>query len=170
MDSAISTRARGTLLVHACTKAMTTPLEWVLSEVLGESINLAWTSQPISPSMVRAEFEWTGTLGQAARIASGLRSLPHIRFEITEHTAIAECDQRWSFTPALGMFRADIDTNGDILINEQRIRHALEVASLENVELSQALDDMLGTAWDAELEPFRIAADGNSVRWVHRVG
>ena len=28
---------------------------------------------------------------------------------------------------------------------------------------------VLGTAWDAELEPFRRAGDGMPVRWLHQV-
>ncbi len=28
---------------------------------------------------------------------------------------------------------------------------------------------ILGTAWDAELEPFRRAGDGVPVRWLHQV-
>jgi len=27
----------------------------------------------------------------------------------------------------------------------------------------------LGRAWDNELEPFRYAGDGDSVRWLHKV-
>ena len=29
--------------------------------------------------------------------------------------------------------------------------------------------ELLGTAWDQELEPFRYAGEGASVRWLHRV-
>lgn len=167
--SLASSRARGTLLVHACTRAMTSPLEWVLADITGNPVSLSWTAQPIAPSMVRAEFEWQGTVGMAAKMASALKALPHLRFEITEQTPVAGFDQRFSCTPTLGIFRADIDVNGDIVINEQRLRHAMELAELEGVTLTTALDAMLGTAWDAELEPFRIAADGNAVRWVHKV-
>ena len=30
--------------------------------------------------------------------------------------------------------------------------------------------ELLGDAWDAELEPFRHAGDGAPVRWLHKVG
>jgi len=30
--------------------------------------------------------------------------------------------------------------------------------------------ELLGTDWDAELEPFRYAGDGAPVRWLHKVG
>jgi hypothetical protein len=35
--------------------------------------------------------------------------------------------------------------------------------------MDTALDGLLGTAWDAELEPFRHAGDGAPVRWLHQV-
>jgi hypothetical protein len=35
--------------------------------------------------------------------------------------------------------------------------------------MDQALDGLLGVAWDAELEPFRHAGDGAPVRWLHQV-
>jgi len=149
---------------------MSAPLEWVLAEVSAQPVALQWSAQPIAPSMVRAEFEWVGTPGMAARIASGLRSLPHVRFEITESSMSPGFDQRISFTPTLGIFRADVDVNGDIMINEQRLRHVIENNISDAVKMSEALDDLLGTAWDAELEPFRVAADGDTVRWVHRAG
>jgi Protein of unknown function (DUF3145) len=30
--------------------------------------------------------------------------------------------------------------------------------------------DLLGTAWDTALEPFRLACDGAPVTWLHQVG
>lgn len=165
-----SQRARGTLLVHTCTRALTGPLEWVLSEVLGESIKLQWSPQPIAPSAVRTDVEWIATPGTAAALASRLMRIPNIRFEITEFVYGGGCDQRFSFTPDLGLYRADIDVNGDITLNEQRIRTAMDRHADNPGELRRALNLMLGAQWDAELEPFRIASDGDSVRWVHRVG
>ena len=35
--------------------------------------------------------------------------------------------------------------------------------------LRAGLHGLLGTAWDAELEPFRRAGDGAPVRWLHQV-
>ena len=165
-----SQRARGTLLVHTCTRSMTGPLEWILSEVFGQSVSLQWSPQPIAPTAMRADVEWVLTPGTAAALASRLMKIPGIRFEITEFTHGAGCDQRFSFTPDLGLYRADIDINGDITLNEQRIRSAMDRHADSPGELRRALNSMLGAQWDAELEPFRIAADGDSVRWVHRVG
>ena len=50
------------------------------------------------------------------------------------------------------------------------IRHAVSLATLGGQGLMDALDDLLGKAWDEELEPFRYAGDGAPVRWLHKVG
>ena len=36
--------------------------------------------------------------------------------------------------------------------------------------LEEELDRLLGRPWDAELEPFRCAAEGAPVRWLHATG
>jgi hypothetical protein len=35
--------------------------------------------------------------------------------------------------------------------------------------LQKSIDDLLGTAWDVELEPFRVAMDSDVVRIAHRI-
>lgn len=167
--SAESMRAHGTLIVHASTKAMTAPIEWLLSDLTGNPVKLNWFSQNISPSMVRATFEWSGQAGMAAKMVSGLRTVPHIRFEISEFSNTSDFNQRFCFTPSLGIFRADINVNGDIVINEQRLRHIMETNRSDQNALETSLDELLGTAWDVELEPFRVAMDSDVVRIAHRI-
>jgi hypothetical protein len=60
--------------------------------------------------------------------------------------------------------------HGDILVREDRLRAAVaRAASDPATSLNRELDLLLGTAWDAELEPFRYAGDGAPVRWLHQV-
>ena len=68
------------------------------------------------------------------------------------------------------IFHSQMDTIGNVVVPEDRIRGALErSATLE--ELRDALDLALGQAWDDELEPFRHAGAGAPVRWLNnRVG
>ena len=42
-------------------------------------------------------------------------------------------------------------------------------AALGVRDLADGIDDLLGRAWDDELEPFRYAGDGAPVRWLHKV-
>lgn len=60
--------------------------------------------------------------------------------------------------------------HGDVLVPEDRIRHALVSTRGDDRALRAALDELLGAAWDAELDVFRQAAEGESVRWMHKVG
>jgi hypothetical protein len=103
-------------------------------------------------------------------LASALGGWEHLRFEITEDpTAVSE-GGRWSCTPGLGIFYAQTDMTGNVVVPENRIRAALDQAGDDSAELRRLLDVALGQAWDDELEPFRYAGAGAPVRWLHRVG
>jgi hypothetical protein len=73
-------------------------------------------------------------------------------------------------TPDLGVFFAQTDSAGNVVVPEDRIRYALEVAQGNADEISRELRVALGGAWDDELEAFRRAGDTRSVVWLHRVG
>ena len=105
----------------------------------------------------------------AARLASALKGWQKLRFEVTEEATAGTEGERYSYTPALGVFHAITGIHGDILIPEDRIRHAVVTAASGGPDLVDALDDLLGKAWDSELEPFRYAGDGAPVRWLHEV-
>jgi hypothetical protein len=118
---------------------------------------------------VRAELSWHARVGTAGAIASALTGWNRLRFEVTED-ATPGCDgTRYCYTPDLGMFTAVTSADGDILIPENRLRAALQLAS-NGSPLEQLVDRLLGTAWDNELEPFRRAADGAPVRWLNATG
>jgi hypothetical protein len=160
---------RGVVYVHDSGKAFCKPLEWSLSGVLDYEVVLDWTPQPITPGRMRAELSWTGPAGTSGRIVNALRQLPELRFEVTEEPTLSSEGERYASTPSLGIYRAQMSVHGDVLINEQRIRTLLnEVTDITAMQHSLGL--LLGTAWDAELEPFRLAGEGTPVRWLHRVG
>jgi hypothetical protein len=160
---------RGVVYVHDAGKAFCKPLEWALSGVLGYEVALDWAPQPIAPSRMRAEFSWSGPVGTAGRIVNALRQLPELRFEVTEEPTVGGEGERYACTPSLGVYRAQMSMHGDVLVNEQRIRTLLTEAT-DIMSMQHSLGLLLGTAWDAELEPFRLAGEGTPVRWLHRVG
>lgn len=90
--------------------------------------------------------------------------------EITEEASLGSDGSRWSHTPELGIFHATTDVTGNIMVSEDRIRYAYEHANGDPSAVYHELSLALGEAWDEELEPFRQAADGANVRWLHRVG
>jgi hypothetical protein len=107
--------------------------------------------------------------GTGPRLASALRGWVHLRYEVTEEPSPGYDGGRWCHTPELGIFHCAIDTHGNYLIPEDRIRAALNTGG-DLVAMRRQLDLALGQAWDDELEPFRYAGAGAPVRWLHQVG
>ena len=90
-------------------------------------------------------------------------------YEVTEEPTAGSEGARYSFTPELGIFHAVVGVHGDLMIPEDRIRALRAKAATGEVCMDEALDGLLGAAWDAALEPFRHAGDGAPVRWLHQV-
>ena len=162
--------ARGMLFVHSSQRALCPHVEWAAGRAIGTAVNFDWAEQPVLPGTMRAEFSWTGEPGTGARIASALRGWEQLRFEVSEEPAAGTDGARWMHTPELGVFYAQTDSAGNVVIPEDRIRYAMEVAAFDAGELHRELRLALGQAWDDELEPFRHASDFAPVVWLHRVG
>ncbi|MBG6238193.1 hypothetical protein IWX78_001148 [Mycetocola sp. CAN_C7] len=133
-------------------------------------MNFSWEDQPVLTGAQRTEFYWEGYQGMGAALASSLRGWEHLRFEVTEDPTPGSDGGRWLHTPDLGIFFAQTDTAGNVVIPEDRVRYAMEVAGSNAAELQRELRVALGQAWDDELEPFRHASDDSSVVWLHKVG
>lgn len=160
--------SRGVVYVHSCPPAVCPHVEWALSSALGSRVSLTWTAQQAAPGMLRAECLWSGRTGTAATLASGLRSWAMLRFEVTEEPSPGCDGERIAYMPGRGIFRASVSANGDIMLGEEQLRGVLRTARSAE-DYRHALDDLLGTAWDAELEPYRHAGDGAPVTWLHQV-
>ncbi|GAT89004.1 hypothetical protein CVCC1112_3663 [Paenarthrobacter nicotinovorans] len=93
-----------------------------------------------------------------------------MRYEVTEEPSQGVDGARWSHTPELGIFHAVTDVHGNIMVTEDRIRYAYESGAGDPSAVYHELSLALGEAWDEELEPFRHAAEGAPVRWLHQVG
>jgi hypothetical protein len=133
-------------------------------------VNFSWEEQPVLKGAQRAEYYWEGSQGMGAALASSLRGWEHLRFEVTEDPTPGSDGGRWLHTPDLGIFYAQTDSAGNVVVPEDRIRYAMEVAGSNPVELQRELRVALGQAWDDELEPFRYASENSSVIWLHKVG
>ena len=162
--------ARGVIYVHSSPKALCPHIEWAAGRALDHAVNFNWTEQPVLKGAMRAEFYWEGDQGTGASIASALRGWEHLRYEVTEEASLGGDGGRWMHTPDLGIFYAQIDTAGNTVIPEDRLRYAMELAGSDAFELHRELRLALGQAWDDELEAFRHASDVNQVVWLHKVG
>lgn len=159
---------RGVLFVHSCPRALCPHIEWAAQTVLDQRLTMEWTPQPAQADMFRSELSWVGPTGSGARLASALRGWEHLRYEVTEDATASSDGGRWSFTPDLGIFHAQTDVLGNVVIPEERVRAALESDDVSEIHRILAL--AVGAAWDDELETFRYAGTGAPVRWLHKVG
>jgi hypothetical protein len=190
----------GVLQVHSAPPALGPHIEWAVAGVLGVPVRLPWVDQPASPGTQRAELDWQGRPGASAAITSALAAWNRVRFEVSEEASPGCDAVRYSHTPSLGTFAAVTSASGDILVPEGRLRAAMTLAAasapprsrghgLEPVggvdklrdlhgprhpalggSLEAELALLLGQPWDDELEPFRHAAEGAPVRWLHATG
>jgi hypothetical protein len=104
-------------------------------------------------------------------VASGpLGKAIHDTTEVTVSALTEEpsagCDgERYATTPDLGVFRSAMSANGDVLVQEDRLRAVLSEAA-DAPSLQHAVRRLLGAPWDDELEPYRCSGDGTPVRWL----
>ncbi|RIK17181.1 MAG: DUF3145 domain-containing protein [Acidobacteria bacterium] len=161
---------RGVVFVHSTPTALCPHISWALEGVLDTRVALDWVAQPAEPGTMRTEFSWTGESGTGAHIASAMRGWDGLRYEVVEEASRGSDGMRWTHTPALGIHQARLSANGDVVVNEDRLRTIVESAGGSAATIVAELDLTLGAAWDAELEPYRHAGEGAPVTWLHKVG
>ncbi|GAB2759784.1 DUF3145 domain-containing protein [Salinifilum aidingensis] len=159
----------GVVYVHSSPSAVCPHVEWAVSGALGVRTELRWTAQPAAPGQLRADCTWSGEPGTGARLVAALRAWPMLRFEVTEDPSPGMDGQRFCHVPSLGLWRACTSANGDIVVGEDQLR-ALTAEPGAPESVHHRVQQLLGAAWDAELEPFRHAAEGDPVTTLHRVG
>lgn len=160
---------RGVVYIHSAPLAVCPHVEWAIARVLSAPVNLHWAVQPVDPGARRAECGWTGQPGTGAQLAAALRQWPMLRFEVTEEPSPGVDGERFMYAPGRGLFRGVMGAAGDIQLGEDRLR-AIMAATRVPEALAHALDRALGSAWDAELEPYRRAGDGAPVTLLTQVG
>lgn len=167
-DSRAVPLTRGVIFVHCCPSAIAPHVEWALAGVLERPARLQWAGQPVAPMHLRAEAAWTGPVGTGARLAASLRSWPMLVFEVTEDGTSLSDGERLCYVPGRGFHRSMVSTNGDVLVGEERLRGLLSRAHTAE-EYQHGIAELLGSAWDAELEPYRQGGDGAPVTLFHQV-
>jgi hypothetical protein len=159
----------GVVFMHCCPSALAPHVEWALAGVLGAPVRLDWTAQPAAPQHLRAEATWSGPVGMGARLAASLRAWPMLVFEITEAATTVSDGERLAYVPGRGFHRSTVSVNGDVVVGEERLRGLLSRARTAE-EYAHGLAELLGSSWDAELEPYRRGGDGAPVTVLHQVG
>src|SRR6478752_8332486 len=129
--------ARGVVFVHSAPRALCPHLEWAVGRAIGRAVNFDWSDQPVLDGARRAEFYWDGPVGTGAALATSIRGWEHLRFEVTEDPTPRSDGGRWLHTPDLGIHYAQTDAAGNIVIGEDRIRYAMEIAAGSVSELQR---------------------------------
>jgi hypothetical protein len=162
-------RVPGVLTVLSCPPALCSHVEFAVAAVLGVPTPLEWSSQPARPGMLFAALEWRADAGAAGRLASRLRGIGPMTFEVVEGPATGVDAERFAFTPELGLFRASMMANGDLVVSEAQLRALLEDTATRG-QLTAGLQQLLGSEWDDALEPLRLGGDGAPVTWLRQTG
>lgn len=160
---------RGVVFVHSAPEPLRPHIEWGIGSILGAQQHIDWTPQPAQRGAMRMELSWTGPAGTGAQLATKLRAMDRLRFEVTEEPTAGSEGHRYAYTPSLGIFSAVIGVHGDIMVPEERLKQAVISDALGTTPLHAGLDALLGTAWDVELDIFRHASEDAPVRWLHQV-
>ena len=150
--------SHGMVFIHSAGRALLPHLEWTMGRVLGGPIQIQWT--PVDQALFRTEFHWQGDQFTGADLAAELMGWKSLRFEITNER------NRWSYTPKLGIFSSETDDAGNILVNEFRMKAAMEIAGSNSIELQRQLRVLIGEPWDDELEEYRMRSAQNPIRWL----
>jgi hypothetical protein len=87
---------------------------------------------------------------------------------VTEDATAVSDGERLAFVPGRGFHRSTVAVNGDVVVGEERLR-GLMTRARSGEEFQHGLAELLGTAWDAELEPYREGGDGAPVTLLHQV-
>lgn len=143
----------GRVIIHCAPSALLNHVEWTISGISGNPIKLSWVADESRPTMFRSSASLKCTSEEAATLASAFMSLKQMSFEVIHQQTHG--GSRWSFTPTLGMFSCATDEAGNLVVNENQIRHSMEKAGSNVLKLQAELRKLLGQAWDDELENYR---------------
>ncbi|HIW62918.1 MAG TPA: DUF3145 domain-containing protein [Candidatus Stackebrandtia excrementipullorum] len=159
---------RGVIYVHSSPPAVCPHVEWAIGRALDTEAKLTWSVQPASPPSWRTDCAWNGPPGTAMKLAKALQKWQMLRFEITEDASPGVDGERIMFVPSRGLYRTATSANGDLLIDENRIR-ALLATTTDADTLRHGLNKLLGTEWDAELNVYRNYDDDAGQNWLSQV-
>lgn len=162
--------AKGRLHVLSCPPALCPHVEFAAAAALGVPVSARWSAQPALPGALQALLDWSGPGGTAGALASGLRRLRLLRFDVVESATSTSDAERYSWDPDLGLHHALLAASGETVLAEGPLRALLVATAGEPAALAYGLDRLLGGAWDAALEPLRVGAEGAPVSWLRRVG
>ena len=191
---------RGVLQVHSAPPALCPHIEWAVAGIIGVPVRLPWVDQPAAPGTVRAELDWQGRAGTVGHhhLGPGRLEPAAVRGDRGGQPRLRRGPLQPHAVPGHVLARSP-SASGDILVPEGRLRAAMTARRCLGARpgpgrqrpgpawtrcasgTARAIPRSAarwrpswpccsGQPWDDELEPFRHAADGAPVRWLHATG
>jgi hypothetical protein len=162
------------LQIHAVPVSSSGLAESILTELLNRKISWFWDELPgatfrnlcsanqlasgasSSEVLVSCWVSFSGDASLIGEIASRLRAISGILFEISYAFSGQAMGERMCYTPSLGLYRASLDECGNQVFNENQLASLL-AHRVETTQLEESLRQLLGVEWDIQLEPLRSA-------------
>jgi hypothetical protein len=147
--------SEGLVFLHLAPSALLNHVEWTISGISGTPTKINWVQNDSPVPSFRGFCTLSGSADAAETLASAFMNLKQLSFEVIRHAG-SDCQgARWSFSPGLGMFHCATDEAGNLVVNENQLRLAMEKAGSNALKLQAEIRRLLGQAWDDELEPYR---------------
>lgn len=155
-NSLTAANFRGRLCIYSVPAALRNHVEWAILQNIQVSNlnNLKELWVAVDVGQFGLEIQWHSEISTAPKLVNALKIWKLIRFEVSEFNA--EGSVLYRATPDLGIHQANIDSLGNVILAESKIKSCIE-SSYSQQKLISNLESALGVAWDTELEPFRIA-------------
>ena len=158
----------GDLRIYSAPNALLRHINWSLNEIFGNPTIMNWHPQPLAPGSMSCELQWREQRALASKIASSLKAWHYLRFEVREFAVEGGEGVLYRCTPTLGLHQAVTASTGDVMIHENRLMTTLS-NSRSYEALREGVESALGTAWDLELECYRLGIRDSDIAKVSSI-
>ena len=158
--SQMNLRVNGYLYIHAAPISVVSHLQWSVEAIITPAAPWSWRAQPLVPKSEQTQLPFRTTIDNLPRLVSALFEFPNLFAEVIREPISAGLGERWMITPNLGLKRIDTNEFGDAVVDENQLRAAMQ----QDLDIVAQLNWLIGTSWDAELEPLRIPTNCGNAR------
>ncbi len=141
------TKVSTTLVIHSCPEGSIAGVE----DLLGTS--LTWSEASLLKGTFTTQISSSLTWIQAEELISNLHGLYGLYLDLIQTGQ--ERGVLFMLVPGFGIYRAETNLAGEILLPEDRIWAIVQESSGNQRELQRLVRMALGQNWDDVLEPFR---------------
>jgi hypothetical protein len=156
----LKTKVNTTLVIHACPEGLRAQVE----SLIGIAMN--WAQQDLVNNSYQSQVNLKLSWLEAEELMSSLHQVPGLYLDLTQQGQ--ERGVLFMLCPGLGIFRADVNQAGEVLLTEDQIWSVLNLAQGNHRELQRLMRLALGQNWDDLLEPLRAARINNNVVLLHK--